>query len=118
MICDYQELSFTIFVTNGNQNVTQLGPYHHRGPDAISQTISSGLETGNEYRLWASVQLITGPVTSDELTFGKCMYNVICMMLKHNNNIIIVYNHHMHIGCLVSSTDPYAYSFILHATSN
>lgn len=76
MICDYQELSFTILVANDSHNVTQLGPYQHRGPDAISLTISSGLEIGKEYSLWASVELITGTVTSDEQTFGKYMYIV------------------------------------------
>ena len=73
MICAHQELSFTIFVANDSNNITQLGPYQHCGPDAISLTISSGLEVGNEYILWASVELITGTVTSEEQTFGKCI---------------------------------------------
>lgn len=77
MICDHQELSFTIFVANDSYNITQLGPYHHRGPDPISLTISSGLNIGNEYILWASVELITGTVTSHEQTFGKRMYIIV-----------------------------------------
>lgn len=71
MICDYQELSFTIFIANDSNIITQFGPYQHRGPDAISLTISSGLEVGNEYILWTSVELITGTVTSQEQSFGK-----------------------------------------------
>ena len=42
MICDYQDVNYTIIVDSMNEsNIIELGPYHHRGSGTVKHDVMS-----------------------------------------------------------------------------
>ena len=72
LICDFQELNYSVFIEDADRNIlTLLGPIHHRGSGNLHHNIIvSSLEKGQDYvaRMYAESTLDN---TTSSYSFGK-----------------------------------------------
>ena len=71
MVCDYQEQEYKIAINSINEsNITELGPFYHRGPGTVHHDITS-LIRDEEYSLQVTVFAYLNSTVSCNVSFGK-----------------------------------------------
>lgn len=71
-VCPYQHINYTIVVRQQSteQTIITIGPFNHRGSGTVTQTITSGLTSGQYYSVVVMVNATVG--SSDASTLlGK-----------------------------------------------
>ena len=73
MICDYQDQEYMISIDSMNEsNITELGPFYHRGPGTVHHdTTSKNLIKDEEYSVQVTVYGYLNSTVSSNASFGK-----------------------------------------------
>ena len=73
MICDYQNVNYTITFDGRNESsIIELGPFHHRGSGTVKYDIvSDELIKGENYSVRFILSTSLSSVTSQNYSFGR-----------------------------------------------
>ena len=64
-VCSYQELNYTIAISDINGSIVlQLGPFYRFGSGTVKHSITSGLMRSQDYSVIVTVATVSSVVTS------------------------------------------------------